>query len=98
MVAQLYTEPTAALAYLEKVLAARNRLGTEAALCLDMDIVIVRLKLGQAKEAKESLEAAKTLIQSMITTEPVVFSRFYKATAEYRKVHDNNNDKDMTVV
>ena len=86
MIAHLYSDPNAALAFLEKALTARNRLGAEAALCLDMDVVVVRLKLGQSKEAKEALEGAKKTISGMISTEPVVFSRFYMATAEYRKV------------
>jgi hypothetical protein len=86
MVAQLYTEPNKALEFLEKVLLARNRLGTEASLCLDMDVVIVKLKLGQTKDAKEALEAAKEKTQSLQSKEPVIFSRFFMATAEYRKV------------
>mmetsp|Transcript_25632 Transcript_25632/g.24492 ORF Transcript_25632/g.24492 Transcript_25632/m.24492 type:complete len:381 (-) Transcript_25632:92-1234(-) len=85
MVAQLYTEPAKALEFLEKVLLARNRLGTEASLCLDMDVVIVKLKLGQTKDAKEALEAAKEKTQSLQSKEPVIFSRFFMATAEYRK-------------
>jgi hypothetical protein len=86
MVAQLFLEPEKAMDFLEKILIARKRLGVEASLCLDMDIVIVKLKLGQTKDAKEALEAAKEVTQSLHSTEPVVFSRFFMASAEYRKV------------
>ena len=86
MVASLYSKPEDALAFLEKILTARNRLGSEASLCLDMDIVIVKLKMGNVKDAKEALETAKVTIQSMKSSEPIVFSRYYMATAEYRKV------------
>ena len=89
MVGRLHTKPEDAISFLQKVLLARNRLGTEAALCLDMDIVVLKLKSGvpmAAKEAKEALADAKEKTSSMQITDPIVFSRFFKATAEYRKV------------
>lgn len=89
MVGRLHTKPEDAISFLQKVLLARNRLGTEAALCLDMDIVVLKLKAGvpmAAKEAKEALADAKEKTSSMQITDPIVFSRFFKATAEYRKV------------
>jgi hypothetical protein len=86
MIANLFTEPAKGLEFLEKVLLARNRLGAEASLCLDMDVVIVKLKMGNTKDAKEALETAKVAVQSMNVSEPVVFSRYYMASAEYRKV------------
>lgn len=86
MVAHLHSDPLAALAFLEKILSARTRLGVEAALCLDMDIVIVKLKLGETKDAKEALEAAKEITNTLRSTEPVVFSRYFMAVSEYRKV------------
>ena len=86
MVGRLYTQHEAAITFLEKVLLARIRLGTEASLVLDMDIVILKLKLGQNKGAKEALADAKEKTLSLTITEPIVFSRFFKATAEYRKV------------
>lgn len=89
MVGRLHAKPEDAISFLQKVLLARNRLGTEAALCLDMDIVVLKLKAGvpmAAKEAKEALADAKEKTSSMQITDPIVFSRFFKATAEYRKV------------
>lgn len=89
MVARLHVKPEDAIQFLQKVLLARIRLGTEAALCLDMDVVILKLKSGApqgAKEAKEALADAKEKTSSMQITDPIVFSRFFKATTEYRKV------------
>lgn len=89
MVARLHVKPEEAIQFLQKVLMARIRLGTEAALCLDMDVVILKLKSGApqgTKEAKEALADAKEKTSSMLITDPIVFSRFFKATTEYRKV------------
>lgn len=86
MVGRLHTQHETAIAFLEKVLLARLRLGTEAALCLDMDIVILKLQLGQNKGAKEALADAKEKTLSLQITDPIVYSRFFKATAAYRKV------------
>ena len=89
MVARLHVKPEDAIQFLQKILLARIRLGTEAALCLDMDVVILKLKSGApegTKEAKEALADAKEKTSSMLITDPIVFSRFFKATTEYRKV------------
>ena len=89
MVGSLHSKPEDAITFLQKVLLARLRLGTEASLCLDMDIVILKLRSGQptaSKEAKEALADAKEKTSSMQITDPIVFSRFFKATTEYRKV------------
>ena len=86
MVGRLHTQHETAIAFLEKVLLARLRLGTEAALVLDMDIVILNLKLGQNKGAKEALADAKEKTLSLQITEPIVYSRFFYATAVYRRV------------
>ena len=89
MVARLHVKPEDAIQFLQKILLARIRLGTEAALCLDMDVVILKLKSGVpqgTKEAKEALADAKEKTSSMLITDPIVFSRFFKATTEYRKV------------
>ena len=89
MVGRLHVRPEEAIQFLQKVLMARIRLGTEAALCLDMDVVILKLKSGApqgTKEAKEALADAKEKTSSMLITDPIVFSRFFKATTEYRKV------------
>ena len=44
------------------------------------------MKLGKLDPAKSSLEVAKEQIPSINSTEAVAFSKFYMATAEYRKV------------
>lgn len=80
------TDPAQSLALFEEVLQARTRLGAEASHCLDMDIVLVRLRLGQLAEAKLALETAKERLPSLPQSETAVFSKYYKATAEYRKL------------
>eukprot|EP01035_Chromulina_nebulosa_P026254 gene26254-34344_t len=79
------TDTSIALDLYQKVLLSRERLGREAALCLDMEIAIIYMKIGKLDLAKSSLEAAKEQIPSINSTEAVAFSKFYMATAEYRK-------------
>ena len=76
----------AALEYFTKVLQARARLGVEASLCLDMDIVLVNIKLGDVETAKVMLEDAKQLLPTIKSTEAIIFSKFYLALLEYKKV------------
>jgi len=75
-----------ALEFYKKVLMARNRLGPEASMCLDMESVIINLKMGKLDIAKAGLDSAKDNLSSIKPTESVVFSKFYLATSEYRKV------------
>ena len=56
-------------------------------MCLDMEIVILYLKMGKLDLAKAGLDTAKEQIPSIKSSEAVVFSKFYLASAEYRKVH-----------
>ena len=79
------TDTSIALDLYQKVLLSRERLGREAALCLDMEIAIIYMKIGKLDLAKASLEVAKEQIPSINSMEAVAFSKFYMATAEYRK-------------
>lgn len=78
--------PANALEFTSKILGARTRLGVDAAMCLDMDIVTIKIKLGDTETAKTMLEAAKEQLSSVKPSESVIFSNYYKAAAEYRKV------------
>lgn len=78
--------PSKSLEFLNKILLARTRLGPEASLCLDMDVVVIKLRLGTIDEAKQMLEDAKAVLPTISSTETAVLSRFYRATMEYRKV------------
>lgn len=75
-----------ALEFYKKVLTARSRLGPEASMCLDMESVIINMKLGKLDLAKAGLDTAKDNLSSIKPTESVVFSKFYLATSEYRKL------------
>ena len=81
-----FADPAEALALFQHVLKSQGKLGPEATMCLEMDVVLVSLKLGETERAKELLEGAKAALASLSSSETIVFSKFYKATAEYRKV------------
>ena len=83
-----FSDPADALELYQTALKARARLGAEASICLEMDVVLVSIRLGQLDQAKELLEGAKGALSGLSSSETVVFSKFYKATAEYRKVCD----------
>jgi hypothetical protein len=84
-----FSDPADALELYQTALKARARLGAEASICLEMDVVLVSIRLGQLDQAKELLEGAKSALSGLSSSETVVFSKFYKATAEYRKVCGN---------
>jgi 26S proteasome regulatory subunit N9 len=83
-----------AIDFVTKILSARTRLGIEAALCLDMDVVTLKLKVGDVEAAKELLEAAKEQVAGINSAESVVFSKYYNAMAEYRKVSSSLQTSD----
>lgn len=68
------------------LLKSRTRLGTEASMCVDMDIALVNIKRGQLDTVKKDLEEAKTALAKISSSETAPFSKFYKASAAYRKV------------
>lgn len=71
----------------------KSKLSAEAVMCLEMDINRARLKLGQVDQVKASLEQTTAALKTTVVTEPVIFSKFYKASAEYAKVrHDRTID------
>lgn len=81
-----FSDAAEAVEFLESILTARTRLGAEAALCIDMDIVLAKLSLGQYDEAKSLLDSSKERLNSISSSEAVVFSKFYGSTAQYHKV------------
>lgn len=85
-IGQSFTDPAQAIDLYQTVLKSRTRLGAEASLCVEMDIVIAQLRLGQIDGAKDLLDTAKQTLPTLSSTETVVSSKFYRALAEYRKV------------
>lgn len=76
----------AALDFLQGILKkSRSRLGDEAAMCLDMDVVVAKIKLGEYPVAKDLLDTAKPQLSGIKSTESIAFSKFYRATSEYHK-------------
>ena len=80
------TDANDALSFFNNVLTNRTRLGPEASLCIDMDVVLAKLKLQQTSDAETILEEAKTKLAGISSSESAVFSKFFTAVAEYRKV------------
>ena len=81
-----FNEPTKSIELFESVLKSRTRLGVEASLCLDMDITIINVKIGNLDAVKVALEDAKDKVTSFSSAETVPFSKYFKACALYRKV------------
>jgi len=77
---------TRLLAFLNKVLGNREKLGPEASMCLDMEVAMVHTEMGELSTAKAMLETAKESLHTIKSSESYVFSKFYKATFVYRKV------------
>lgn len=85
-IGQSFDDPVRSVEFFSTILANRGRLGPEASMCLDMDVILMKLKIGSIDEAKTLLEDAKERLPKISSNESVAFSKFYKATAEYRKI------------
>ena len=57
-------------------------------MCIDMDIVLAYVQLGQNDDAARILDEAKVKLAAISSTETVVYSKYYAATAQFRKVDD----------
>lgn len=68
------------------ILKARESLGVVAALSLDMDAAIALLHMGKIEEAKAMIDTAKDLLPTVISPDSLMYSKFYLASAEYRKI------------
>ena len=66
--------------------ASRARLGPVAATCLDIDVILATLKLGQTTEAKKALDEIHAIVTQISTTENAVYSKYHRAWFELRKV------------
>lgn len=85
MIGHSFDEPERSLELFNSVLKSRTRLGIEASLCIDMDITLINIRVGNLDMAKVALEEAKEKILSFSSSETAPFSKFYKASAAYRK-------------
>ena len=79
-------DPEEGIVFFTQVLNSRARLGPEASLCLDMDVILMKLKAGLVVEAKAMLDDAQKVLSGINSSESYAFSKFYKSSAEYRKV------------
>lgn len=78
--------PAEAVEFFTTVLKNRERLGVEASMYLDIDVVEMQLLLGDLASAKTYLDDTKEKLQQLNLTEASVYSKFYKVTAEYHKI------------
>ena len=91
MIAYSFEDPTRSLEFLNRVLESRGRLGEEACLCLDADTVVMKLQLGDVDGARNLLDVVAENLKSSNSNEAVVYSKYYKACAEFRKVSTMRN-------
>jgi len=85
-IAQSFSDPNKAVEFISSILEKRERLGNEASLCLDMDVVVMKLRLDETESAKILLEDGKETLPKISSSESIAFSKYYKAAAEYRKL------------
>lgn len=78
--------PAEAMQFYGTVLQNRERLGVEASMSLDIDVVEMQLKLGDLAAAKTFIDDTREQLQKLNLSEAAVYSKFYKVTAEYHKV------------
>jgi 26S proteasome regulatory subunit N9 len=81
-----FAEPEKGKEFFQSLLQNRARLGVEASICLDMDIVLMLLKLNDFKEAKVLLDSTKELLAGISSGETVMFSKYYESLSEYHKI------------
>lgn len=90
LVGYSFTDPQRAIDFFNTVLENRARLGVEACLCIEADIAVMQVRLGLTDEARVQLDKVEEQMESSGTGEAVVFSKVYRAMAEYRKVRTIN--------
>lgn len=94
-----FEDPQRAIDFFKNVLKNRSRLGEEASLCIESDIAVMLVRLGLADEARVQLDKVEKDLAAVgknvgeeefgqvdqSSGEAAVFSRVYRAMAEYRK-------------
>lgn len=78
--------PQNAIDFVTRILKNRTRIGIDASMCLDMEIVMLNLKVGNVDGAQAMIETAKEQLNSINASESVIFSKYYRALSDYRKV------------
>jgi 26S proteasome regulatory subunit N9 len=82
----LLPDVDAARTFLQQLAEKRERLGPEAALFIDMEIVMLKLRQGDMTEVEATLKAAKNVLEGLAGADAIVYSSYYKAASEYHKV------------
>jgi len=82
-----HQDPQAALDFLAKLLASLDEDEKDAKLLLNMEIVLLKVRIGRADECKDTLEEARSHLEARIgVAEAAVNAAVYRAAATYYKV------------
>jgi 26S proteasome regulatory subunit N9 len=86
-VADSFNNSSEVIVFYNEILSnSRSKLGLAAATLLDIDIALATLKLGQSEESKKVLEHLQESLVKINSTETVVYSKYYHACSELRKI------------
>jgi len=83
-VAFSYSDPKDSLKFLRSRLESKAPLSPLTKLCVEMDVIYLRILVGDIEEAKHELDDAKLKLNGM--TERLVFSKYYRSLSLYYKV------------
>jgi len=86
LIGRTQTNPEDAMRLYERALANKEKMDSDAVLCLEMDIVLLNVRFNEIEKAKAKIEEYQQTINSKKTAEVIVFSKYYRALVEYKKV------------
>lgn len=72
--------------YSRALAAGREKIDPDEVFFLDMEIAMAHLKSGDVKSAKTLLENYEDRVATMKPAEAIVFSKYYQALADYKKI------------
>lgn len=86
LIGRTQTNPEDAMRLYERALTNKEKMDADAVLCLEMDIVLLNVRFNEIDKAKGKIEEYQQTINNKKTAEAIVFSKYYRALAEYKKV------------
>jgi 26S proteasome regulatory subunit N9 len=87
LVGRSFQDPAESVNFYDRILSQlKGKLTDAATRCITMDVAVAKLRLGQLEETKKLLEEGNEKLRPLASSESIVFSKYYSASAEYRKV------------
>jgi len=86
LIGRTQTNPEDAMRLYERALTNKEKMDADAVLCLEMDIVLLNIRFKELEKAKAKLEEYQSIINNKKSSEAIVFSKYYRALAEFKKV------------